>query len=1139
MSDSERQQESAEIKERFGADVVELMHKRRAARETKAAGKTPPEAPPTEFPGKVFGPSLDAPQPDAAKIRAEVDSENRQKVESMSPSQRTEEVQDLEERFGSDLLARLRARAQKRASKSTETPAEETTSKPTPIDVDPPEETAVKEEPQTSTSRRRPSVRFADTARVKMYDEKNDTPDVLRQVYFPNENPNEPKLEWTRDAEPKSEPSDTPRFDLSGAPLSAEAAAALPTHLGLHHHGESPDLAGYTISEITHLCYSTVASQRITMMGVLGKLITRYRQAVADKVDEKWVSACTEGDVVAKGTNVAVGVLSSHARSIGILVAAVDLLFVALNGPSWSWLDVDAEATVPFHPEPTNEGEPTGVAAVPFDEISARLVEILSLDAGGLPDATFSKLVLVLRRAALAAPNGAEAVTPVVPALVKAHVLRAPWPTDPARPPSLQALRLLREVTVSSRVCAETLVGENVYAPLLKFLSAPQALVDSVSQAIAVEVLRTFYALGRYGLASSTATSAREIWVPLGQWVAQQTAAATVDSGTASIAAAYFDLLRIWIICAIDPHRTTPEHDLTWSQVTALRWVEELLAGARTALTTPVRWSQLATTLDALASYVDGVSINGVRGGEDEKREVLTALREMDLVGHLPQGINVVPRDPVERQQFNTALTGVYRLHNTLRDPANPDTSLLESPEKERLLWWFVATTQTSKSDAYLRHALLETARKETGLLDVKLWATSAFDTILSYEPGDEPLALSLVDDLLRTDWSTSKSGDAFVKTIGHKDGLQILRPLLHHAILPDLENILGPTRPSHLYLKATGTLRPPPHAGDDHRGPGLPLPPDWVYAPLDELLASGSSSAFALAPTDWDANEVQLTRATLAFARLRAAASPSENRSLTILNVMKVFMLEHGQQDGPNSVTDVFRDPAVADSLKAILDALSVPSHLAPAPAVAPLEAAALRFLGEGVPFFQFYTDLLALFESISFGDNLFARTLLPPLAMTYPVDYRRLFWAEQPDSLRSIRVADNEVPLEASVAGVYFSPLETERDVLHGYARALVTSVGEQRSPFLFRVAVHHLAGLFWKGTDEAREGTRVQLLVVILGSAQDALLRRIVQHDIDNPTGAEPAPEAEVHARVQTAARLTGPRGAQRLRACGFQV
>lgn len=971
-----------------------------------------------------------------------------------------------------------------------------------------------------------------------MYDEKNDTPDVLRQVYFPNENPNEPKLEWTKDAEPRSEPSDTPRFDLSGAPLSAEAAAALPTHLGLHHHGDAPDLAGYTISEITHLCYSTVASQRITMMGVLGKIITRYRQALADGVDEKWVKACTEGDVVAKGTNVAVGVLSSHTRSIGILVAAVDLLFVALNGPSWSWLDAGA-ATVPFHPEPTHEGEPTGVAAVPFDEISARLVEILSIDAGGLPDATFTQLVLVLRRAALAAPDGAEAVTPIVPALVKAHVLRAPWPTDPARPPSLQALRLLREVTVSSRVCAETLVGENVYAPLLKFLSAPQALADSVSQAVAVEVLRTFYALGRYGLAASTATSAREIWAPLGQWVAQQTAAATVDAGTAAIVSAYFDLLRIWIICAIDPHRTTPEHDLTWSQVTALRWVEELLAGTRTALTDPVRWSQLATTLDALASYVEGVTINGVRGGEDEKREVLTALREMDLVGHLPQGINVVPRDFAERQQFNTALTGVYRLHNTLRDPANPDTALLESPEKERLLWWFVATTQTSKSDAYLRHALLETARRETGLLDVKLWATSAFDTVLSYEPGDEPLALSLVDDILRTDWSTSKSGDAFVKTIGHKDGLQILRPLLHHAILPDLENILGPTRPSHLYLKATGTLRPPAHAGDDHRGPGLPLPPDWVYAPLDELLASGSSSAFALAPSDWDANEVQLTRATLTLARLRAAASPSENRSLTILNVMKVFMLEHGQQDAPNQVADVFRDSAVADSLKAILDAVSLPSHLAPAPGAAPLEGAALRFLGEGVPFFQFYTDLLALFESVSFGDNLFARTLLPPLAMTYPVDYRRLFWAEQPDSLRSIRVLDNEAPLEASVASVYFTPLETERDVLHGYARALATSVGEQRSPFLFHVAVHHLAGLFWKGTEEARESTRVQLLVVILSSAQDALVRRIVQHDLDNPTSEDSAPEAEVHARVQTAARLTGPRGAQRLRACGYQV
>lgn len=138
MSHAEREQEAGEIKERFGADVVELMHKRRAVREAKAAvsastGRAPAEAPPSEFPGKVFGPSLDAPQPDAAKIRSEVDSENREKVEAMSPSQRSEEVQDLEERFGADLLARLRARAQKRTAKPADTPAAEPESKPTPI----------------------------------------------------------------------------------------------------------------------------------------------------------------------------------------------------------------------------------------------------------------------------------------------------------------------------------------------------------------------------------------------------------------------------------------------------------------------------------------------------------------------------------------------------------------------------------------------------------------------------------------------------------------------------------------------------------------------------------------------------------------------------------------------------------------------------------------------------------------------------------------------------------------------------------------------------------------------------------------------------------------------------------------------
>ncbi|RSH86676.1 uncharacterized protein EHS24_004947 [Apiotrichum porosum] len=1113
MTDKELNSEAAELKQQHhGLDSLDLLNKRRASLSDVG-------------PARIAAPS------ETDKLRADVDAANREKLQHMSAADVAEEVQDLQDRFDPALLARLRARAAGRLQMTHGAPSAETASPITPAAVAStssselqhslPHSSQSESEPEPHIKQRRRSVRFQDD---------DLTPNELRQKYFPHAPPDEAKLEWMNasanptGASSSSDPN-APRFDLSGTVLTAEAAAALPTHLGLHHHGDQPDLAGYTTTEIVHLCYSTVASQRITMMGVLSKLIVRARAADEAKSQEPWVVSCREDDTMAKGIEVGSSVLGSHTRSVGVLVAAVDLLFNALGGYEWAWMDPEDAHAVPFRPEPMKDGEPTGVAAVPYDDIAPRLKETLGLDAGDLPPATLEQLLRVLQRGALNSPTGAETVATLVPTVVKAHVLRAAWPLDPARPPNSLALRLLHDVTASSRVAAEALVTTSVYEPLLKFV-ASDIPDDAQGRAIVLEVLRIFYTLGRYGLSASIATATREIWQHLGKWVTEQLANPTPNS--APIVSAYFDLLRVWTVCAVDPHRTTPEHDFTWAQASALQWVDEELTATQTLLATE-RWGELASVLSALVEYVVGVDINGVRHGEEEKRYVLDALTKMDIIGSLPGHVHLTPKHDEGRVSFNEFLTQIFRLHNLFRVSG---MALLEYPERERYLWWFAATTQTK--DVNLRCAFLETARLDN-VLDVPKWATSVFDTIISCTQGDEPLALQLVDDVLRADWvAASVKGSEAIAGIDHKDGLQILRPLLHHSILPDLEGVLAPTRPSHLYLKASGTLRPL-HAPTE-AGPGLPLAPDWVFSPLDELLQSGSSPAFSLAPADWDATETQLTRATLALGLVDASVTSSTvPRSLTLLNCMKVFMLEHGQQDAPNAENDVFRDTAVSASIKQILDSQMGPSTFLPVSPHAPLESAALNFLGPGVPFFQFYTDLHALYESVSFGDNQFGRVLLPPLAMNYDVDYRRLFWSEQAGAIRSIRVKDNEVPLESGKVDVYFAPLETDEQVLTGQARALVGVLRQETHPFLYCLAVHHLAGLLWRTDDEERTSLRVQLLVVILSSAQDSTLKSIVQHDLDNPTAT--VGDDEVKARVDVITKLAGPRGAQRLAAAGF--
>ncbi|CAH8834890.1 unnamed protein product [Trichobilharzia szidati] len=66
------------------------------------------------------------------------------------------------------------------------------------------------------------------------------------------------------------------RFDLSG--LVVPPNAVVDTHLGLHHHGEEPERAGYTIGEMFHLCRSSVPAQRRLALSMLASALAQTRR---------------------------------------------------------------------------------------------------------------------------------------------------------------------------------------------------------------------------------------------------------------------------------------------------------------------------------------------------------------------------------------------------------------------------------------------------------------------------------------------------------------------------------------------------------------------------------------------------------------------------------------------------------------------------------------------------------------------------------------------------------------------------------------------------------------------------------------------------------------------------------------------
>ncbi|KAK9409721.1 RNA polymerase II-associated protein 1 [Crotalus adamanteus] len=87
------------------------------------------------------------------------------------------------------------------------------------------------------------------------------------------------KLEWTKDLPPlrqnKIKKGMQARFSLKGELIPPDKE--FPTHLGLHHHGEEAERAGYSLQELFHLSRSHVTQQRTLALQVLGLIVQKAK----------------------------------------------------------------------------------------------------------------------------------------------------------------------------------------------------------------------------------------------------------------------------------------------------------------------------------------------------------------------------------------------------------------------------------------------------------------------------------------------------------------------------------------------------------------------------------------------------------------------------------------------------------------------------------------------------------------------------------------------------------------------------------------------------------------------------------------------------------------------------------------------
>lgn len=108
------------------------------------------------------------------------------------------------------------------------------------------------------------------------------------------------------------------RFSFRGEMLPPSQSLELPTSLGLHHHADDPEAAGYTISELSILSRSTVPAQRCVAWQVLGRILFRlgsgeFGADETDLVDGLWKVVELEG-VVARMLEEAEGGPQQHTQ---------------------------------------------------------------------------------------------------------------------------------------------------------------------------------------------------------------------------------------------------------------------------------------------------------------------------------------------------------------------------------------------------------------------------------------------------------------------------------------------------------------------------------------------------------------------------------------------------------------------------------------------------------------------------------------------------------------------------------------------------------------------------------------------------------------------------------------------------------
>ncbi|XP_045251270.2 RNA polymerase II-associated protein 1 isoform X2 [Macaca fascicularis] len=967
------------------------------------------------------------------------------------------------------------------------------------------------------------------------------------------------KLHWTQDLPPlrrqQTQERMQARFSLQGELLAPDVD--LPTHLGLHHHGEEAERAGYSLQELFHLTRSQVSQQRALALHVLAQVISRAQAGeFGDRLAGSVLSLLLDAGFLFLLR------FSLDDRVDGVIAAAIRALRALLVAPgdeelldsTFSWYH--GALTFPLMPSQEDKEDEDEDEECPAEKAKRKSPEEESRPPPDLARHDVIKGLLA---------------TSLLPRL--RYLLEVTYP-GPAV--VLDILAVLIRLARHSLESATRLSSFDLRSRLCRFIAeAPQelALPPEEAETLSTEALRLWAVAASYGQGGDLYRELYPVLMRALQVVPQELSTHPPQPLSMQRIAALLTLLtQLTLAAGSTPAEAISDSAeaslsatpslVTWTQVSGLQpLVEPCLRQTLKLLSRPEMWRAVGPVPVAcllfLGAYYQAWSQQPSSCPEDWlqdmerlSEELLLPLLSQPTLGGLwdslrhcsplcnPLSCAPAPEAPPSLVSLGCSggcpslslagsaspfpfLTALLSLLNTLaqihKGLCGQLAAILAAPGLQNYFLQCVApgaaphltpfSAWALRHEYHLQYLALALAQKAAALQllpapHAALHHGMALALLSRLLPGSEHLAHELLLSCVfrlellpeRTSGGPEAADFSDQLSLGSSKVPWCGQGTLLAQACQDLPSIRSCYLTHCLPARASLLASQALHRGELQRVPTLLLP-----VPMEPLL-----------PTDWPF--LPLIHLYHRASDTPSGLSPMDTVGTAMRVLQWVLVLESWRPQALWAVppaallarlmcvflvdSELFRESRVQHLVAALLAQLCQPQILPNLNLDCPLPGL--------TSFPDLYANFLDHFEAVSFGDHLFGALVLLPLQRRFSVTLRLALFGEHVGALRALSLPLTQLPVSLEC---YTVPPEDNLALLQLYFRTLVTgALRPHWCPVLYAVAVAHVNSFIFsqdpQSSDEVKAARRSMLQKTWL-LADEGLRQHLLHYKLPNST------------------------------------